>query len=86
MDGNPLDNLKVFYGTKAVRLNDETGRVERYGGVKWTIKDGVLYDAEALLEDVRTMVREEKDRLGIPPGPMPWEDPPRGRASTSSER
>ena len=32
------------------------------GGVKYTIKDGIVYDAKALLADVRRMVREAKDR------------------------
>ncbi|MBM4187194.1 MAG: amidohydrolase family protein, partial [Gemmatimonadetes bacterium] len=62
VDGDPLHNLKVFYGTGAVRLNDRTGRVERHGGVRWTIKGGVVYDARGLLEDVRGMVREAKQK------------------------
>jgi cytosine/adenosine deaminase-related metal-dependent hydrolase len=73
--GDPLHNLKVFYGTRAVRLNDETGRVERYGGVRWTVKDGIVYDAPALLEDVRKMVNEAKRKAGLPPGPMRWDEP-----------
>ena len=35
-----------------MRLNDETGKVERVGGVKCTIKDGIVYDAKQLLADV----------------------------------
>ena len=64
VDGNPRHNLKVFYGTGAIRLNDTTGNVERYGGVRWTIKDGIAYDAQALLEDVRAMVRAAKKECG----------------------
>jgi hypothetical protein len=30
------------------------------GGVKYTIKDGIIYDAPALLADVRRMVEEAK--------------------------
>jgi hypothetical protein len=30
------------------------------GGVRYTIKDGIIYDAQALLEDVRALVREAK--------------------------
>ena len=65
VDENPVENLKVLYGTGAVRLNDETGEVERVGGVKYTIKDGIIYDAKELLEDVERMVirqRREKGR------------------------
>ena len=33
-DQNPLENFKTLYATGAVRLNDQTARVERVGGVK----------------------------------------------------
>jgi len=32
----------------------------RVGGVKYTIKDGVIYDAKRLLADVKKMVDDEK--------------------------
>ena len=60
VDENPLQNLKVLYGTGTPRLNDETGEVERVGGIKYTIKDGIVYDARQLLADVREMVRRAK--------------------------
>ena len=60
--GNPLANLKLLYGTGHVRLNPETNRVERVGGVRWTIKDGIVYDARALLESVARMVEEQRAR------------------------
>ncbi len=60
VEENPLENLKVLYGTGAVRLNDETQEVERVGGVAYTIKDGIVYDAKQLLEDVREMVAAAK--------------------------
>ncbi|MEQ9399669.1 MAG: hypothetical protein RJQ04_10945 [Longimicrobiales bacterium] len=65
VDENPLQNLKVLYGTGAVRLNDDTGEVERVGGVKYTIKDGIVYDARQLLADVREMVRRQKEERSI---------------------
>ncbi len=55
VDANPFMNLKVLYGTGWFRLNDSTGKVESYGGVKWTIKDGIVYDAKRLLADVEEM-------------------------------
>ena len=64
VDANPLENLKALYGTGAVRLNDETGTPERVGGVRYTIKDGIVYDAKALLADVATMVEKQKSELG----------------------
>lgn len=57
---NPLDNLKVLYATGHTRLNRETNKLETVGGVRWTIKDGVVYDAPKLLEDVAAMVAAQK--------------------------
>jgi len=62
VDENPIANLKVLYGTGAERLNDQTGKAERVGGVKYTIKDGIVYDAKELLADVARMV--EKAKMG----------------------
>ena len=53
---NPVANLKVLYGTGAIRLNDQTNQVERVGGIRYTIKDGIIYDARRLLADVEKMV------------------------------
>ncbi|PZT89844.1 MAG: amidohydrolase [Citromicrobium sp.] len=58
--GNPLDNFKLLYGTGHTQLNRETGAIEQVGGVRWTIKDGIVYDAPALLEDVARMVEAQK--------------------------
>jgi len=71
VEENPLENLKVLFGTGAMKLNDETRKVERVGGIKWTIKDGIIYDAKQLLADVRRMVEEAKNEAGLPAGPMP---------------
>ena len=60
VDQNPLQNFKVLYGTGAVRLNDKTARPERVGGVKYTVKDGIVYDARQLLADVAAMVEKQK--------------------------
>ncbi len=67
VDENPLQNFKVLYGTGAIKLNDDTGLVERVGGVRWTIKDGIVYDAFRLRADVRNMVRRAKVAAGMNP-------------------
>jgi imidazolonepropionase-like amidohydrolase len=70
VDANPLQNLQVLYGTAAIILNDKN-EVVRKGGVKYTIKDGIIYDAKKLLADVKKMVDEEKKKTGwklIQPG------------------
>ena len=59
VEKSPLENLKVLYGTGAIMLNEKDEPV-RVGGVKYTIKDGILYDAPALLADVRRLVEEAK--------------------------
>jgi imidazolonepropionase-like amidohydrolase len=58
---NPLHNLKVLYGTGAPKLNDETGQVDRIGGIELVVKDGIVYDAKKLLADVARMVEEQKN-------------------------
>lgn len=61
---NPLKNLKVLYGTGAIKLTDKN-EVVRAGGVSYTISNGVIYDAKGLLEKVRGMVQEAKDKEGF---------------------
>jgi imidazolonepropionase-like amidohydrolase len=65
VDENPLHNLKSLYGTGVPKLNEQTQKVERVGGVRWTIKDGIVYDAQALLSEVRAMVKAEKIAAGL---------------------
>lgn len=60
VDENPIKNFKVLYGTGHMKLNDATGTVERVGGVKYTIRDGIIYDAAKLREDVKAMVKAAK--------------------------
>jgi imidazolonepropionase-like amidohydrolase len=63
---NPLQNFKTLYGTGTLRLNETTQKLERVGGVSYTVKDGIVYDAKKLLADVAEMVASEKRRLGLP--------------------
>ena len=61
VEENPLENLKVLYGIGAIKLTDDN-EVTRVGGVKYTIKDGVIYDAKKLLSEVKAMVDKEKSK------------------------
>lgn len=63
LEENPLPNLKTLYGTGAIKLTEDN-EVVRVGGVKYTIKDGVVYDARKLLEDVKKMVEQYKAETG----------------------
>ncbi len=64
VEENPLANLKVLYGTGAIKLTEDN-KVVRVGGVKYTVKDGIVYDAKALLADVEKMVAAEKAKTGF---------------------
>ncbi|TMU57169.1 amidohydrolase family protein [Flagellimonas algicola] len=59
---NPLKNLKLLYGTGAVKLTEDN-KVVRVGGVTYTIKDGIIYDAKGLLQDVKKIVQQQKQKL-----------------------
>lgn len=69
--GNPLANFKLLYGTGHLQLDDQTGEPVRTGGVRWVIRDGIVYDARKLLEDVRRMVEEQKARESHEATPAP---------------
>jgi imidazolonepropionase-like amidohydrolase len=66
VDENPLANFKLLYGTGHRRLNRETGEMERVGGVRYTVRDGIVFDARALLEDVRALVAAQKTAEAAP--------------------
>jgi imidazolonepropionase-like amidohydrolase len=67
---NPVANFKVLYGTGHFRL-DDGNRPARVGGVRYTIKDGIVYDARELLSDVRELVRAAREARGDPTdGPL----------------
>jgi len=67
VDENPLANLKVLYGTGALRFNKDTRELERAGGIHYTIKDGIVFDARHLLDDVADLVRAAKRDAGMDP-------------------
>lgn len=60
VDGNPLDNFKVMYGTGVMRYSADGKRVTKGGGVRWTIKNGIVFDCHELLKDVENYVIEQK--------------------------
>jgi imidazolonepropionase-like amidohydrolase len=57
---NPLQNFKLLYGTGTTRINDATNKPERVGGIDFVVKDGIVYDAKKLLEDVAAKVEKAK--------------------------
>ncbi|MEZ5965212.1 MAG: amidohydrolase family protein [Planctomycetota bacterium] len=61
--GNPLENLKVFYPGGTTRLVD--GKAEQTEGIRWTIKDGVVYHAPTLLAGVQAMIRAAREGKAV---------------------
>ena len=59
VDGNPLHNLRFLYAFGA--LDSADGNTVRRGGIRWTIKDGVVMDNKMLISEVLEMVRESKE-------------------------
>lgn len=64
-DHNPLSDFKLLYGTGAMRLNEATNGVEWHRGLKYTIKDGVIFDTAELLADVRELCKATWEE-GVP--------------------
>lgn len=61
VEGNPLKNLKYLYPTGV--LDRIEGKMVTRGGVKWTIKDGFVYESSSLLEDVKRMVTAARNEM-----------------------
>jgi len=61
---NPLRNFKVLYGTGHFKLGKDN-KPTRVGGVNYTIKDGIVYNAKKLLSDVRAIVEKAKNTAMI---------------------
>jgi hypothetical protein len=45
-----------------VLVNVKDNKITRIGGVQYTVKDGIVYDAKKLLRDVKNMVDVEKKK------------------------
>lgn len=60
VDDNPIANFKVLYATGARRLDPQTLTMGRAGGIRYTIKDGIVFDKAKLLARVRELVVEQK--------------------------
>jgi hypothetical protein len=60
VDGNPLKNLRFLY-TFGALTTDENGKMVRRGGVRWTVKNGVVFDNGILIQEVLRMVEESKE-------------------------
>ena len=62
VEGNPISNFKLLYGTGHLKLDRASNTLGRVGGVSYTVKGGIVYDAKTLLADVRAMVAAAKTK------------------------
>jgi cytosine/adenosine deaminase-related metal-dependent hydrolase len=83
VEENPLQNLASLYGTGAIKVTEDN-EVVRVGGVKYTIKDGIVYDARQLLADVRRIVKEAKEKAGRPVLYQPGMEPGKPKEGTAA--
>jgi len=60
VDGNPIENFKTMYGTGVERFLPDRVTKVKGGGVKWTIRGGVVFDAKDLLKEVERHVERLK--------------------------
>ena len=57
-------------------MSFRSNEIKRAGGVRYTVKDGIIFDAKSLLEEVREMVSEAKIKDGdiSYPGYPNWDE------------
>jgi predicted amidohydrolase YtcJ len=58
VDENPLANLKYLYPTGVLDVKD--GKTVVRGGIKWTIKDGIVYETPRLMREVKDIVAKAR--------------------------
>jgi hypothetical protein len=56
---NPLADVKILYGSGVTRATKD-GKQSQEHCLKYTIRDGVVFDSQALLADVREIVAKAK--------------------------
>lgn len=60
VDENPLKNFKVLYATGHMQRDMDSGELSMVTGIRYTIKDGYVFDAAKLRDQVKSMVAERK--------------------------
>lgn len=63
VDGNPLENFKFLYPTGVMDLKN--GKIIYRGGAQLTIKDGYIYRAPTLLDDVKKIVIQARQEMEV---------------------
>ena len=60
VDQNPLEEPQGALRHRRAEAERSDRQAEWIGGIKYTIKDGIVYDAKKLLADVAAMVEKQK--------------------------
>jgi len=63
VDGNPAENFRYLYPFGAVRMTEDR-EMYRTEGIVHTIKDGVVINNDAMMEEVARIVKESKEGVG----------------------
>lgn len=62
---NPLADIKVLYGNGVIRVGQDRKAVQQFS-LKFTIRDGVVFDSQALLGEVRDIVAKARQVRNTP--------------------
>jgi hypothetical protein len=54
---------KVIHNYSAVAPGDPKVKVQRGGGIEWTIKDGIPYHVPTLMKETKDMVAQARAEL-----------------------
>ncbi|MEY4250521.1 MAG: hypothetical protein RJA87_2154 [Pseudomonadota bacterium] len=57
---NPIKDFKIMYATGHPYLDRAKGKMTSTTGIRYTIKGGIVFDAQQLRQQVRTMVSSKK--------------------------
>ncbi len=64
VDGNPAENFRYLYPFGAINMDPETRQMYRTRGILHTIKDGIVMENDAIMEEVARIVAESKRGIG----------------------
>lgn len=64
VDGSPAENFRYLYPFGAINMDEDTREIYRTKGIIHTIKDGVVMENAALMEEVARIVAESKRGVG----------------------
>ena len=64
VDGSPAESFRYLYPFGQIMMDEETQEMYRTDGIIHTIKDGVVIDNDAMMEEVARIVAESKAGAG----------------------